>query len=87
MMSYTNLREQTPPAIRPLPHTGYAEDTHRFCARCGERIGLYEPLWRRNPDCTLVKTRLAMRQHEPQDQSQPQIWHIQCLETDVNRSD
>jgi len=59
------------------------DDDLLICAHCGDRIGVYEPLWRRHPDGTFERTSfLIMQQRQPQDPTRSPVWHINCLETD-----
>lgn len=57
---------------RPLP----------VCARCGERIGIYEPLWLERADGTLCSSSyLNLGNHERSERAR--LWHPGCLAPDA----
>jgi hypothetical protein len=52
-----------------------------LCARCGERIGVYEPLWLERGDGSLCSSSyLNLDQHEWHERSR--LWHHGCLAPD-----
>jgi hypothetical protein len=49
------------------------------CARCGERIGVYEPCWLRQPDGTLLSTSLLALRDPAADPRNCSFFHLGCL--------
>jgi hypothetical protein len=51
------------------------------CARCGDRIGVYEPLWLELADGTLQSSSfLSLDQYA--SHAQARVWHHGCLAPD-----
>ena len=51
------------------------------CAECGDRIGVYEPLWLELADGTvLASSYLNLGGHGPHECSR--LWHLGCLAPD-----
>jgi hypothetical protein len=60
--------------------------TRPYCAGCGERIGVYEPIWLHHDDGTLQRTSwLALNGHLHPRDSEVRLFHIGCLATDTIR--
>jgi hypothetical protein len=54
-----------------------------ICARCGDRIGVYEPFWLHHPDGTLINTAvLPLRASGTEDVS-GKPFHLGCLAPDA----
>jgi hypothetical protein len=53
-----------------------------WCTRCGERIGIYEPLWSEFPDGTLHPSSYLNLSHE-QRRGDSRLWHLGCLAPDA----
>ena len=52
------------------------------CARCGDRIGVYEPLWAELPDGTLHSSSyLNLARCDLHRESR--FWHLGCLAPDA----
>lgn len=52
------------------------------CARCGDRIGVYEPLWLELADGTLHSTSyLNLAKYDLHQE--PRLWHLGCLAPDA----
>jgi hypothetical protein len=69
------------------PSTGmHAADLPRHCAGCGERIGVYEPLWLEQPDGTFSRTSLLNVSEHQQDGRQLRLFHSGCLAADNSRA-
>lgn len=47
------------------------------CAACGDRIGVYEPVWTRGADGSLVTTSLLNLTDD--GEQPPVLWHAGCL--------
>ena len=53
------------------------------CGRCGDRIGVYEPIWLALDDGTLVASALLnLDDHGPRIQGDPRLFHVGCLDAD-----
>lgn len=56
-----------------------------LCAMCGDRIGVYEPLWLEMVDGSLHRSSyLNLGDHPGHDPSR--LWHLDCLVPDRSRS-
>lgn len=56
------------------------------CALCGDRIGVYEPIWLERADGSLHRSSfLNLDDHPGYDQSR--LWHLDCLIPGVPRPD
>ena len=53
-----------------------------LCAGCGERIGIYEPLWCELPDGTLGSSSYLNLSCE-QRRGRSRFWHLGCLAPDA----
>jgi hypothetical protein len=51
-------------------------DSRPLCARCGDRIGVYEPIWLEQPDGTRVRSGLLALGEAPLD---GRLFHSDCL--------
>ena len=63
------------------------DDSSRWllCAMCGDRIGVYEPLWLELVDGSLHRScYLNLGDHPGHDPSR--LWHLDCLSPDQSRS-
>ena len=57
-----------------------ASNIHPLCATCGDRIGVYEPLWVEQPDGTLSCTgMLEISRHTDGEQDVLRLYHFGCL--------
>jgi hypothetical protein len=55
-------------------------DTFLRCAACGERIGVYEPLWWELPDGSIVDSALlALRKDARSGHAHSRFYHHGCL--------
>lgn len=53
------------------------------CGLCGDRIGVYEPIWLALDDGTLVASALLnLDHHRPRIQGDPRRFHVGCLDPD-----
>lgn len=53
------------------------------CGVCGDRIGVYEPIWLALDDGTLVASALlSLDGHRPRIQGDPRLFHVGCLDPD-----
>ena len=51
------------------------------CGVCGDRIGVYEPIWLALDDGTLVASALLkLDEHRARIHGDPQLFHLACLE-------
>ncbi len=69
------------PPPRPPP-AGSSEDAWPFlhCDRCGDRIGVYEPIWWRMPDGSIVPSAfLPMRSSREFGRGSSRYFHAACL--------
>lgn len=53
------------------------------CARCGDRIGVYEPFWLRRPDGALMNTAFLPLRASGSDGADGSLFHLGCLAPDV----
>jgi hypothetical protein len=53
-----------------------------LCAACGDRIGMYEPLWCELPDGTLGLSSYLNLSCE-QRRGRSRLWHLGCLAPDA----
>jgi hypothetical protein len=53
--------------------------THPVCGNCGERIGVYEPLWLQFSDGTVASTSLLKLDGEPRSNSDHVLLHVGCF--------
>jgi hypothetical protein len=52
------------------------------CWACGDRIGVYEPIWLTLDDGTVVMTALLnLDDHRSRMQSDARLFHVSCLES------
>jgi len=58
------------------------DTTHPVCGTCGERIGVYEPIWLKHADGTLTATSLLNLDEELQSDSHQAFFHLGCLAPD-----
>jgi len=57
--------------------------TQPYCAGCGQRIGVYEPIWLEFGNGTLLSTSLLNIDQEPSSEQQPErLLHLGCLAPD-----
>jgi hypothetical protein len=53
------------------------------CGVCGDRIGVYEPIWLALDDGTLVTSALLnLDDHRAKMHGDPHLFHVGCLDTD-----
>ena len=51
------------------------------CVVCGDRIGVYEPIWLALDDGTVVASALLnLDDHRPGIQRDPRLFHVGCLD-------
>lgn len=55
----------------------HADHPSYVCAACGDRIGVYEPIWIRGTDGSLVTTSLLNLADDTEHP--PLLWHAGCL--------
>jgi hypothetical protein len=48
------------------------------CAMCGDRIGVYEPIWLELPDGELRRTSYLNLGDHPEHEG-ARLWHFDCL--------
>jgi hypothetical protein len=61
--------------------------TKPVCGVCGDRIGVYEPIWLALDDGTLVASALMhLDDHRDQISGDPRLFHAGCLEPGVTGS-
>jgi len=53
-----------------------------LCAACGDRIGIYEPIWCEWPDGTLASSSYLNLSRE-QRCARARCWHLGCLAPDA----
>jgi hypothetical protein len=64
-----------------------ASNTHPICATCGDRIGVYEPLWAEQADGTLICTgMLEINRHMDGEQDVSRLYHFGCLPAEQLRT-
>ncbi|HWE13767.1 MAG TPA: hypothetical protein VG365_09660 [Solirubrobacteraceae bacterium] len=51
-------------------------DRHPVCATCGDRVGVYEPIWVGRPDGTFVSSGLLAMERQP---IRGPVFHAGCL--------
>lgn len=57
-----------------------SSNTNPVCATCGDRIGVYEPIWIEQTDGTLTTTGLLeMSQHSDGEPHAVRLYHFGCL--------
>ncbi|HUJ34039.1 MAG TPA: hypothetical protein VLW51_02440 [Solirubrobacteraceae bacterium] len=57
-----------------------ASNTLPVCATCGDRVGVYEPLWAEHADGTLIRTgMLQLDQHRHGAPGISRLHHLGCL--------
>ena len=56
----------------------------RYCAGCGERIGVYEPLRLEQPGGRLISTSLLKLDEDSEDGRELQLFHDECRADDLS---
>jgi hypothetical protein len=60
-----------------------ASTSQPVCGVCGDRIGVYEPIWLALDDGTLVASAvLNLDDHRAVMHGEPRLFHAGCLESD-----
>lgn len=60
-----------------------ASTSQPACGVCGDRIGVYEPIWLALDDGTLVASALLkLDDHRAVMHGDPRLFHVGCLEPD-----
>lgn len=55
-------------------------NTQHYCISCGERIGVYEPIWLQHADGTVANTSLLNLDDEHvRGEHSPRLFHLGCL--------
>jgi hypothetical protein len=55
--------------------------SHPVCSACGDRIGVYEPVWLELEDGTVTTSALLQIDWA---RTEPRLFHLSCLEVDVD---
>ncbi len=53
------------------------------CAMCGDRVGVYEPIWLESPDSTIHSTSLLALSGDGDTPNSCVYYHLGCLPTEL----
>ena len=59
-----------------------ADLAHPRCAHCGDRIGIYEPMWMQQADGTLANTTVLNLEDGLWQEQSARFFHVGCLAPD-----